>query len=471
MRFRPMHRRTMLRGLLHGTGVAFGLPALEAMLNTSGTALAQTGAALPQRLGIFFFGNGVRLKLWNPATTGPGWALSPALEPLAPVKDYLNVVSGMDPKIPSSQGHHTGEVGILSGHPVLSQPKGGAPFRSTFTGPSIDQVVAAETGKLTRFKSLEVGISRRVNTREGTTLQYISHNGPDSANPPIYEPAMVFNRLFGGDFRPPTSPAPGGAGPGPLEQATRLRRSVLDAVGQDFDTLKLRVGAADRRRLDEHFEHVRGIERRLQAGGGNGNGAAMPGGPSAGCTAPAMPSAFADTAQGEPLEPVMTAMSDLIALALACDQTRSFSVMFSGSTASTVFWQVGVARGHHQLSHDEAGDQPQIQATTVFTMKMFGILLAKLKATAEGPGSVLDNCAILASSDCAEGKSHSNKDYPILIAGRAGGRLKYPGIHHRDVGQNTNQVLLTLLRAVGLQRDRFGINNSLTTTSCTAIET
>ena len=110
-------------------------------------------------------------------------------------------------------------------------------------------------------------------------------------------------------------------------------------------------------------------------------------------------------------------MSDLLALALACDQTRSFSVMFTGSIASTVFWQVGVTRGHHQLSHDEAGDQPQIQATTVFTMKMFDVLLARLKATPEGAGNLLDSCAILASSDCAEGKSHSIKDYPILVAG------------------------------------------------------
>ena len=123
---RTMNRRALLRGLLGGTAVSFGLPTLEAMLDANGTAYAQAGA-LPQRLGIFFWGNGVRLKLWNPVATGPGWALSPALEPLAPVKEYLNVVSGMDPKIPNSQGHHTGEVGILSGHPLLSQPKGGAP--------------------------------------------------------------------------------------------------------------------------------------------------------------------------------------------------------------------------------------------------------------------------------------------------------------------------------------------------------
>ena len=143
-------------------------------------------------------------------------------------------------------------------------------------------MVAAETGKLTRFKSLELGISRRVNTREGTTLQYISHNGPDSANPPIYEPAMVFNRLFGGDFKPPDAGhaghrggAAGAGGPPAAERAGRR-------VARTSTGLKLRVSAGDRRRLDQHFEHVRGIERRLQEGGvmgGPGGGLCRPGRP------------------------------------------------------------------------------------------------------------------------------------------------------------------------------------------------
>jgi hypothetical protein len=448
----PIARRKLLKGLLGGTAVSVGLPALEVMVGSTRAARAQ-GAAQPRRLGVFFWGNGVRLKAWNPATQGPGWALSPALEPLAPVKDYLNVVSGMDIKIPSSQGHHTGEVGILSGYPLISQPKGGAAFRSTFSAPSIDQAAAAELGKATRFRSLEVGISRRVNTREGTTLQFISHNGPDSANPPVYEPAAVFNRLFGGDFKP--SPA--------LQTATAMRRSILDAVRRDLDGLKPRVSSADRTRLDQHLENIRTIERRLQGTEGGAMGVA-------GCAPSAAPGAFPDTASGEPLEPIMTAMSDLITLALACDQTRVFSVMFTGSTATTVFWQVNVARGHHQLSHDEPGDQPQIQATTVFTMKMFNILLSKLKATPDGTGNLLDSCAILASSDCAEGKSHANRDYPILVAGSGGGRLKFPGVHHRAPQQNPNQVLLTLLRAVGIERASYGINNALTTTGCAPIE-
>jgi hypothetical protein len=458
---RKMNRRTVLRGLLGGTAVSIALPHLEVMAQ-----------AAPRRLGLFFWGNGVRLKLWNPAATGAGWALSPALEPLAPVKQYLNVVSGMDIKIPASQGHHTGEVGILSGYPLISQPKGNAAFRSTFSKASIDQVAAAELGKTTRFKSLEVGISRRVNRSEGTTLQYISHNGPDSANPPIYEPAAVFNRLFGADFKPPMTmtgvptPAPD---TGALEKATALRRSVLDAVNRDIDGLKARVSTTDRVRLDQHLENVRAIERRLQPAPGQPGGGTPPV-VSAGCAAPRAPGAFADTAQGEQIEPIMTAMSDLIAMALACDQTRVFSVMFSGSTASTVFWQVNVTRGHHQLSHDEAGDQPQIQATTVFTMKMLNILLTRLQATGEGAGNLLDSCAILGSSDCAEGKSHSNRDYPIVVAGRAGGKLKSPGVHHREPGGNSNQVLLTMLRAVGLPLADYGTGGSLTSSGCSAIE-
>ncbi len=462
-------RRTLLRGLLGGTAVSVGLPTLEVMLNGNGTAFAQ-GAPLPRRLGVFFWGNGVRLKSWNPAVQGPGWALSPALEPLAPVKDYINLVSGMDIKIPASQGHHTGEVGILSGYPLVSQPKGGAAFRSTFSAPSIDQVAAAELGKGTRFRSLEVGISRRVNTREGTTLQFISHNGPDSANPPIYDPGAVFNRLFGGDFKPPTGGPAAGGGPGALEKATALRRSILDAVSRDIAGLKPRVSTGDRTRLDQHLENIRAIERRLQGTPDGATGGLNPVAGVAGCAAPMAPAAFPDTPAGEQLEPIMGAMSDLIALALACDQTRVFSIMFSGSTATTVFWQVNVMRGHHQLSHDEAGDQPQIHATTVFTMKMFSLLLQKLKASPEGPGNLLDSCAILASSDCAEGKSHSNRDYPIVVAGSAGGKLKFPGIHFRGPQQNPNQVLLTMLRAMGIERPSYGLNNALTNTGCAPIE-
>jgi hypothetical protein len=256
-------------------------------------------------------------------------------------------------------------------------------------------------------------------------------------------------------------------GPSALQKATAMRRSVLDGIVQDIERMKMRVGSTDKRRLDQHFENVRAIERRLQAP------ESMPAGqgPSRGGCAPgAAPGTFPNTPQGEQLEPITTAMSDLAALALACDQTRVFSLLFTGSISGTVFWPAGVRRGHHQLTHDEPGDQPQIQATTVFTMRMLAILLQKLKDTPEGAGNLLDSCAILATSDCSEGKSHSIRDYPILVAGRAGGFFKHPGVHHREVGGNTSTVLLSLLRSVGLSSTEVGAAGGRATTGLSAIE-
>ena len=458
-----LKRRTFLEGLVGGSAVSLALPTLEAMLNGNGTAYAQGGSAIPRRLGIFFWGNGVRLKFWTPATS-PSWQPTPSLLPLMPVKDYVNVVSGLDIKIPRARVHHVGTIGILSGAPVVVQPRGSATYRSTFSRPSIDQIAAAELGKSTRFKSLELGISRRVRKDEGMTPQVLSHNGPDSGNPPAYDPREVFTRLFGG--APASAPMGGGSVPGPsaLQKVTAMRRSVLDAVVQDIEVLKARVGSADRRRLDQHFENVRAVERRLQAAGSG------PGSQAPGCAPGAAPGLFPDTRQGEPLESITNAMSDLVALALACDLTRVFSLLFTGSIGGTVFWPAGVTRGHHGLTHVERGDQPQIQATTVFTMKMLAVLLQKLKDTPEGPGNLLDNCAILATTDCAEGKVHSIRDYPILVAGRAGGFFKYPGVHHRELGGNASTVLLSLLRSVGVDSPEVGAMGGRATTGLGAIE-
>src|SRR5579872_7030179 len=136
-----INRRTVLRGALGGLGISVALPPLEAMFNNHGDAYAD-GTAIPKRMGIFFWGNGVKPDHWVPATTGAGWAPSLSLMPLmtAGVMDYVNVVSGTTITSGDVRGHHSGTVGILSGAPLISQPAGGAPYRSTFSMPSIDQV-------------------------------------------------------------------------------------------------------------------------------------------------------------------------------------------------------------------------------------------------------------------------------------------------------------------------------------------
>jgi hypothetical protein len=454
-------RRTVLRGALGGVGIGIALPPLEAMFNANGTAYAQ-GAPIPKRLGIFFWGDGVKPDRWTPTNTGSNWTSSPALLPLetAGVKDYVNVVSGTLITSGDERGHHAGTVGILSGAPMQSQPANGAPYRSTFSKPSIDQIAAAAIGMQSRYKSIEVGISTRVNANEGTTLRYLSHNGPDSPNPPEYDPAKLFDRIFGMGFTPP------GATATPVVDATLgYRKSVLDVVLGDLDRVRTRAGAADRRRLDQHATGIRSIETRI--------GASMtPVMPAASCKLPTKPMSFPDMAGKEQLEPKTKAMSDLLAIALACNQTRVFSMMFTGSVAGTVFWPVGLTGGHHDLTHNEPGTQPQVQQSTVYTMQMFAVLLNALKAVPEGAGNVLDNCAILASSDTSDGRYHNVRDYPILVAGKGGGFLKYPGVHYRSPtgNESTSTSLLTVLRAAGTNLNQVGAGGGLTTVSCGGIE-
>lgn len=453
-------RRTVLRGAVGGAGVSFALPPLEAMFNSNGTALAQ-GGAIPKRLGVFFWGGGIKRDRWIPTATGAAWAPSPELEPLTAVKQYINVVTGMSVKTGNQQGHHAGAVGILSGSPMTVQPKGGAPFRSTFSAPSVDQFAAASIGKTTKFKSLEVGISQRINTSEGTGLQHLSHNGPDNPNPSVYNGAMVFDRMFGTGFMAPNTTTP-------VTDVTKaLRRSILDAVSLDINALKLRVSTLDRTRLDQHLENVRSIEKRLT----------MDTVAPAACRLPTKPTAIMDTGGRELLEERTKLMSEMVAISLACDQTRVFSMLWSGSTASTVYWPVMVSAGHHGLTHDEGGTQPQVHATVVYTMKMFAILVEALKAIPEGAGNVLDNTAVYASSDLSDGRAHDLIDYPLVIAGGGGGFLKNPGVHYRSTtNENTSTVLLTVLKAAGVTDamgkpiTAFGGGGGAVTSSCTAIE-
>jgi hypothetical protein len=459
-KWKPVSRRRLLRGsFAGGTAIAIGLPLLEAMLDTHGERLAH-GQALPKRFGVFFFGNGrgVEAAKWRPTGTGANWTPSVELAPLASIKDYVSVVTGMNAKLDKSpQGHHKGSVAILSGHDFITQPANNAPYRSTFAKPSIDQVAAQVLGKDTAFKSLEIGISKRVINGEGTTIQYISHNGPDSGNPPELSPRNLFTRLFAGG----AAAAPSGA-PAMPDPVRAMRKSILDVVLDDLSALGQRVGSADRSRLDQHAESIRAIERRLDT---TSEGA------TATCS-PVQPSADPTSSNSkEPVEERMQAMGDLLALAMTCDVSRVFSIQFIGSAAGPVFWQVGADRGHHDISHDGESSQDVIEACTIFTMKQLAGLLTKFRDTPDGAGNLLDSMALLATSDTSDGAAHSVNDYPILVAGKAGGALVHPGVHYASMGEHTNRVLLTLLRAVGVQQTELGMGSYVQSMGVSALET
>jgi hypothetical protein len=438
-------RRTFLRGL---AGAALKLPVLDCMLNDNGDALAQ-GEPLPLRFGVFFWGNGVRLDRWNPAATGAGWQLSPALQPLAPVKDYVNVCTNFEVHAAGPRGHHGGGAGMLSGVEFIPLDPGNANYSSKFGGPSIDQLIVNDTSP--DKPALVVGVSKRIVTGEGPTLNFISHRGPDNPIAPEYSPAALFTRLFG-SFTPPDVTDP----------RAQLRASVLDAVKDETASLKLRLGTNDRQRLDSHLQAISELRTRILA---------LPPVQVGACQ---IPEAIANTNQDiggqEQLYTVNDLMARMVALGFACDITRSTSFMFTGSVGYTVFSDVGMTSGHHDLTHEDTPNaQDNVHATTVYTMERFKDLLVHLQNTPEGDGNLLDRSLFLATSDVAEGLDHSNDDYPILLAGRAGGAMKFPGVHIRatttfGIKRNTNDVLMTILQAMGSGRASIGEGITRSTT-------
>lgn len=444
MKKTKLSRRTMLRGMIGGAAVSIGLPALEVFLDNHGKAYA-AGDALPKRFGIFFWGNGMLPDKWTPTKTGANWDPSPTLMPLADIKDKLNVVTGMKVYTGSNFPHNSGAVGILSGAPFPNDNKD----ESTFAEPSIDQVIATAIGQDTRFRSLETAVQMGA--------QGWSFNGLNSRNTPEWSPAAFFNRVFVDGFVMPGSMAP----PDPR---LPLRKSILDGVMDEATALQGVLGSTDKARLEQHLDGIRTLEKQIEKLQQNPPALLS-------CAVPGKPMDEYPDIDGRPqLSAVSRVLVDTLVMALACDQTRVFSHWFSHSVSNVLFPLPNIDAGHHQLTHDEPDDQPKVASILLYIMEEFRYLVKALDAIPEGDTTLLNHCAILATSDCSLGRSHSVEEYPILIAGSCNGALQ-TGIHYRSTAsENTSKVLLTLARAMGLTLDSYGKGGGLVTSSLSAIE-
>jgi hypothetical protein len=427
-----LNRRTFLRGGLGlGASTVVGVPLLEAMLNESGTALAD-GSALPMQLVVWFMGNGYRLEQLEPATTGADFELTPELAPLANVEPYLSIVTGLQNWCPHQITHHEG-MSAWSGYPI--QPFKGM-FASNMGGPTIDQVVADRihltASTRPAIKSVQLGISKRLSKMDkGTTMFAVSHRGPIEPLAPEFNPQRAFARMFGEYFR-----APG-------ERAVRL--GVLDSVREDAKRLEARLGSIDRQRLEAHLDGVRQLESKLMT-------------PLPACVVPEMPDERnADVNGEEPIDSVNRAMSDLLVYALSCDITRVASVMFVGGAAETAYAEIGQHVGHHANTHD-AEAQDQVHAGVVYAHGKLAYLLERMAATLDPTGvSLLDSGVCLSGSDCSVGLQHRVSRQPFILAGKARDRLRKwhyqstplagdPDDKTRAEG-NTSDVLFTVLKA------------------------
>jgi hypothetical protein len=446
---RVLHRRALLRGGAAGIGVALALPPLEAMFDGHGTVYAADGTPPPRRFGTFYWGNGNRPDKWVPTQVGPDWTPSDSLAPLAPVKSYVSVVSGLECKFRGS-AHHVGRSSVLSG--FYDKSFGTALGGSSL--PSVDRLVSDAWRGTAPFESIQVGISMRrkggLDARPATSAA--SWDAAFKMARPDYQPGPLYQRLF-------QNVVSGGAADPERAKQLLARRSIIDLVSADTRALGARLGQSDRRRLDDHLQGLRDLERGLDISTG------------AAC-APRPPTADPGVDLGhEDLDARNKLLTDVVAMALACNLSRVVAVTYSTIQADTIFWQVGAVDGNHVVTHDDRGlpdkkpPQKELHGKIVrYIMGHFAQLLTRLRDTPEGAGNVLDSCAIVATSECGDGSSHLLTEYPLLIAGRAGGALE-AGLHYRSPNaESVSKAMLTALRAVDAPRfPTFGKNEGLAT--------
>ena len=426
-------RRTFLRGL----GATVALPWLDAMLPA-----LQAAPAAPRRLG-FIYGspNGIIQKAFVPTAVGRDFELSPILSPLAPVKDYLLVLSNLAHRQADSFGdgngdHARGTAVWLSGvHAWDRRPVGTA---TVTLGTTVDQIAARHFADVTPLPSLEMVLEKPTQIACDSTDCFfsntISWRSPTTPNPMEPHPRVVFERLFG----------EGGTS---AQRVAQLRKtgSVLDSVIQEVAGLQRRLGASDRSKLGEYLTSVREIEKRIQSAEAKGAASdlALPNRPTD------IPDEFEEHAK---------LMFDLQVLAYQADVTRVFSMLMAREGSPRTYPQIGVPEQHHPVSHHR--DDPMLiakkQKIDTYHVQLLGYFLEKLRSTPDGDGSLLDHVMILYGGGMGDGNLHEHTNLPTLVAGRLGGQLRTG--QHLAYAADTPManLFLTVLDKVGVPVDKIG---------------
>jgi len=370
-----------------GAAVRVGLPPLEAMFDSSGTAYAATGKRIEPRFVFWFNGNGIPERYWIPRETGPDYEWTPCLEPLRSLRRDIHLLSGLDNASARTagpgNGHHKSMSALVSGTAYTGRGAGGA---------SIDQVIAAKLEGQSRFRSLEVGVCQE---SHGENIhRNLSWAGYDRALPPEMIPHNVFDRLFGA--RDP--------------RWVGRKKSVLDAVKNDLAELEPALGRSDRARLDEHLASVRDLERAI---------AGLPPDYGKNLKEPE------DVADLTDYPKIAKLQSELVVQALASGQTRVASYMLTKCQSLVRLPWLGYTQlRHHDYTHNNStspASQRVMRDICRWHVEEFAYLLSRLQAVPEGAGTLLDNTCCLFVHEHAEANPHKDSGLAAILAGHAGG--------------------------------------------------
>jgi hypothetical protein len=426
---KSLPRRTVLRGL----GATMALPFLDAMLPAF--SLRGLAAARPvHRFQTFYVPNGMAMEYWLPKGEGSAFELSPILEPLAPYRDQMLVLSGLKA---NWNYIHAGASGSF----LTGTARGGRNEIEIVADVSMDQLLARHFARETQVASLELSMDAPANAGACTGIlscvytHTLSWRSPTQPLPMEWNPRAVFERLFGDS---------GSTDRNARDARLRQHKSILDSVTEKLASLKKDLGPRDQTKIDEYADAVRDVERRIERAEQQRD-----------VELPTL-----EQPQGAPpvFEDHLALMLDLQLLAFQSDLTRVISFMLGKEQSARPYPQIGVPEAHHPLSHHN--DVPELVAhmskINRYHTQLFSTYLAKLRATPDGDGSLLDHMTILYGSGISNSTRHSGDNLPLLVMGGGAGRLK--GGRHLTYADKPTManLLVTLMDKMDVPVERIG---------------
>ena len=423
-------RHLSRRAVLRSAGTMLALPLLQSMV----PAMSATPAPRT-RFGAIYFPHGATMSRWTPGTEGRDFTFSEILQPLAPWRSHVNVITNLTHPLAYGPGgatgnHNRSSASYLSGAKAASgaQPR---------LGITVDQVAVKHLGQDTPLPSLELMIEdSSMSCGEGLSCAYrntLSWQSEIAPLPMQNNPQVLFEQLFGD-----------GANAAQRSARRAQALSLLDSVSDQIQGLDRQLPAADRERLDRFVTDVREIERRIaQASERVGGNVALPVRPNG------IP---------EDVEQHIKLMYDLLTLAWQTDITRISTFMIAKELSNAVYPQSGVRDSFHILSHHSNNENNKARFAVLnrYHTALFAYFVEKLAQLPDGDGTLLDHALVLYGSGMSDGNSHNHDPLPIVLAGGAGGRLA--GNRHLVQAEHTpmSNLLVALLEKLGCPEDHFG---------------
>lgn len=428
---KELSRRRFLRGSLNGAAVTVALPFLDAFLDGNGKAMAG-GSPLPMRFGTWSWGLGMSEAVFVPKKTGADFDLPLEIRALAPVQKHINLFTNFHVFRDDAPNlcHHSGWVVLRSGIAPVT--------RENRPGETIDVAIARKLGNATRFRSLSA-------TATGDVRDSFSYEAGNSVNVPEWSPLRFYQRLFGDDFQNPNADS---FTPDPR---VMVRKSALSAVQADAKKLNRSLGSEDRARLDQYFTGVRDLERRFDLQLSKPQ-------PREACIVPDAPGDLPAGLDADLVSRRHRMMTDLMLMAVACDQTRVFNMFYAAAFSATT--KPGYDKPHHTATHEEAVDptlhyQPNVSWYTQRAMEEWAYFVQALAAIREGDGTLLDNSLVYGTTDQSFAKIHAIDGIPMFTAGSLGGRVR-TGLHIDGAGSQGCRLGYTAQRLMGLDISSWG---------------